>query len=117
MSCWSAINCTVVGYSENSGVQALAENWNGISWSIQPQPNPPAEDSTLFGVSCPTATDCTAVGEFESSSETLSEQWNGNSWAVQSTPNPLGATRSQLIGTSCWSASAAGDYNNNSARA
>ena len=42
---------------------ALAEVWNGTSWSTQPPANAGQSD-TLNGVSC-TAAGCTAVGSFQ----------------------------------------------------
>jgi hypothetical protein len=36
--------------------------WNGSSWALQSTPSTPGGASELFGVSCPSATACTAVG-------------------------------------------------------
>ncbi|MEA2314573.1 MAG: hypothetical protein QOI03_1265, partial [Solirubrobacteraceae bacterium] len=47
--------------------------------------------SVLSGVSCTTASACTAVGYYVNSAGTrltLAERWNGTSWATQTTPNP-----------------------------
>jgi hypothetical protein len=49
--------------------------------------------STLTGVSCPSATDCMAVGWSEADDQssvyyTLAEDWNGTSWAITPTPSP-----------------------------
>ena len=44
------------------------------------------------GVSCVSATACTAVGNyFLNSFRTLAEAWNGSTWTIQATPNPSGA--------------------------
>lgn len=45
----------------------------------------------LSAVSCPTATDCMAVGNFVNSAgvqQTLAEQWNGNTntWSIEQPP-------------------------------
>ncbi len=106
MSCTSASACTAVGYANGAGVSTtLGERWNGTSWSIQSTPNPTgATYSFLSGVSCPSATDCTAVGFYVNSTgtqETLAERWNGTTWSIQTTPNPSGALSSGLNGVSC----------------
>ena len=94
VSCTSSTQCTAVGYLEKgSGViETLVERWNGSEWSIEPTPSPGGtRGSKLMGVSCPTATACTAVGFTGDSlhvQETLAERWNGTEWLVQTTPNP-----------------------------
>jgi hypothetical protein len=104
--------CTAVGYVINSAGNyvALAERWNGTSWRIQPTPNPSgAKSNTLDAVSCPAASNCTAVGDAANSAGaeiTLAEHWNGTSWTIQPTPSPNGAKFSGLNGISCPSAAA-----------
>jgi len=121
VSCTAAKACTAVGDYVNSGGDyvSLAEVWNGTSWAIQTTPNPTgAKDTFLSGVACPSATACTAVGEYVNSAghyETLAEVWNGTSWAIQTTPNPTGVKGAFLFGVSCKSAAACtavGDYEN-----
>jgi hypothetical protein len=94
VSCTSASDCTAAGDRTDSvGPQVtLVEHWDGTGWSIEPTPNPPPGNSpSLGGVSCTSATACTAVGySFDDSSylgATLAERWNGTSWTIQSTPN------------------------------
>jgi NHL repeat len=93
VSCTSTTACTAVGYYTNSaGVQVtLAERWNGTEWGVQSAANPSeAKSSSLSGVSCTSATACTAVGVALSGAGryvTLAEQWNGTEWRVVSTPN------------------------------
>ena len=112
VSCTSASACTAVGdYFNSSGVWvALAEVWNGANWALQSTPNPTgASSSYLYGVSCTSASACTAVGFYINNSyndATLAEVWNGATWRVQSTPNPTGARSSYLSAVSCRSASA-----------
>jgi hypothetical protein len=118
--------CTAVGYYWYSGVTvSLAEGWDGTSWTIQPTPNPSgATDSSLWGVSCTSATACTAVGAYETNASTqtqvaLAERWDGTAWTIQTTPNPTGARRSSLSGVSCTSATACtavGNYKNSAGR-
>jgi hypothetical protein len=50
-------------------------------------------NSSLTGVSCPTTTDCMAVGSFNaagltSTYFTFAEQWNGSAWTLESTVTP-----------------------------
>jgi hypothetical protein len=115
--------CTAVGSWEDSAKDqfTLAYRFDGSSWTLQSTPNPSGSTESIFvGVSCATASSCTAVGTWIKSGEsfeTLAEEWNGSSWSVQSTPNPTGATASVLLGASCrgtsciavgWSAGASG---------
>ena len=110
VSCASASACTATGYYLASGTyQTLAENWNGTSWTVQPTVNPSgATAGFLLGVSCTSASACTATGYYTTGASelTLAEDWNGAAWAVQPTADPSGATASELYGVSCISASA-----------
>jgi hypothetical protein len=117
VSCPSASACTAVGYYLASGTSTtFAERWNGTAWTLQSTPAPSgATASYLNGVSCPSASACTATGFYSTGTTdlTLAETWNGTAWTVQSTPAPSGATSSELYGVSCPSASActaAGNY-------
>jgi hypothetical protein len=107
ISCVSATACEAVGFSVNSAdlYRTLAERWDGTKWRIQRTPNPAgANPSYLEGVSCTSATACTAVGVYESHPPTLAplaERWNGTRWTIQRTPNPGGAAGVQLNGVSC----------------
>lgn len=77
--------CTLVGAIDGN---PLAERWDGVGWTIQRVPIPAVpsqafQTSWLEGVSCPSVTDCIAVGfnAFDSSpsvgtSETLVEQYH-----------------------------------------
>ena len=123
VSCTSANQCIAVGFSYGSpGIETtLAEAWNGTSWSIQPSPNPSGSpESVLYGVSCTSASACTAVGYYTNSAGTdvtLAEAWNGTSWSIEATPDPSGAQESYLIGVSCTTAgacTAVGEYNDSS---
>ena len=96
-------------YTKASGTGvALAEQWNGSAWRIQPVPSPPgAAWSNLLGVSCVSPSACEAVGVTASRSgalTALAERWNGSSWQLQRAPSPAGG--GQLNGVSCTSPSA-----------
>jgi hypothetical protein len=106
VSCPSRVACTAVGYAtarSGAGV-ALAEHWNGARWSIERTAVlPGARGSLLFGVACPSATVCTAVGSVISPSgrsRPLTERWNGSRWTGRPIPAPAGRV-SYLGGVSC----------------
>jgi hypothetical protein len=107
VSCVSASDCTAVGgYTSNAGPVTLAEHWDGTRWTVQATPNPTgAIFSILEWVSCPTASDCTAVGEYDinqgTSSRPLAEHWNGSTWTIQVMPVPDGAFGVQVKAVSC----------------
>ncbi len=88
ISCRAAGSCMAVGqlFSQSGRGLPLAERWNGRKWAIQGTPG----TGFLGGVSCPSATDCTAVGGTDSSGEVSSDpvadRWNGRTWAVMATP-------------------------------
>jgi hypothetical protein len=117
VACVSASNCTAAGhYDLTGGVErTLIEHWNGTAWSIVASPNPGATQSAFNGVACSGASDCEAVGEYESTSSenTLVEHWNGVSWSPVASPNAPGSSFSQLFGVACAGAAsceAVGDY-------
>ncbi|MBV8915957.1 MAG: hypothetical protein JOZ05_23315, partial [Acetobacteraceae bacterium] len=81
VSCTAANACTAVGTSTAFGhpLQALAESWNGTSWTIQPTNPAFTSSDTLFnGVSCTSASACLAVGQVAGFA--ISERWNGKTW-------------------------------------
>ena len=114
VSCTSRRACIAVGShaaSLSSPSFTLAERWNGTRWRIQHAVLPRgASSGTLFGVSCVSATACTAVGSafFKATRLTvnLAEAWNGKRWRVQAIPTPKGSTGGSLHGVSCTSRSA-----------
>jgi hypothetical protein len=68
-------------------------------------PNPAAGTAfSLTAVSCPSTTDCTAVGQYINSADfapVLAEQWNGSSWTMQSIPSPSAGQQLDVSGLSC----------------
>lgn len=110
VACSSGRACTAVGSSAtslSSHTLPLAERWDGKSWRIQPTPAPKGTSDTLFGVSCPSARACIAVGSaFHTAGRRntpLTELWNGRRWRVQ--PAPTSKAPSSLYAVSCTSAS------------
>jgi hypothetical protein len=111
IACASAKACMSVGYYQGStAFLGAAELWNGKTWTVVPTPAPGSGDSiTLGGVSCVSATSCTAVGFSQDSAgnnTTVVESWNGKVWAAETAAKPSGATSATLDGISCASASA-----------
>jgi hypothetical protein len=116
VSCTSATACTAVGWQSlctfGCGCcgRALAERWNGTSWTIQtlevPSTDPELVYSSLSGVSCTSAAACTAVGDAPpNASGTLTEFWDGSTWTIQSSPSQS-VEYANLTGVSCISATA-----------
>jgi hypothetical protein len=108
VSCVSATVCTAVGQRSTTAAgvgNTLVESWNGTSWSVVPSPEHGAAPSNLIGVSCVSATACTAAGRYHPAHGgvgTLIESWNGTSWSVVHSPNR--GSWSELDGVSCASA-------------
>ena len=105
VSCVSADRCVAVGSAAGVSLgTALAESWDGSAWRVIPTPKiKGAENSSLSGVSCPSARACTAVGSSFNGivTATLAEVWNGSKWRVTPTYNPAGAVLIPLYGVSC----------------
>ncbi len=90
VSCASNGNCVAVGTVAAFGVpdQALAEAWDGHTWTLLPGADPAGDGTELTGVGC-VASSCMAVGFFQTNaggSGTLAERWDGHSWTVLTTP-------------------------------
>ncbi len=104
VSCPSAGTCVAAGFSEApAGVKtALAESWNGATWSLaSPKAPSGVTSSVLSAVSCPSPGTCTAVGGYTTSrgSSSLAEHWNGTAWSAQTTANT--GFQEELLGVSC----------------
>ena len=97
VSCPSANACVAVG--GDSGA-AVAERWNGRTWSIQPTPSARNEYVQLQAAACTSPAGCTAVGHL-STNRTLAERWDGRKWSIQRTSQPHGAIKASLAGISC----------------
>jgi hypothetical protein len=108
VSCPTTSVCTAVGLhvqESGLGVTLAERRSSGGAWTVQPTPNPAsAAASALNGVSCPSGSACTGVGQFVVKSGaqlTLAERWNGRSWRIQSTPNPAGSPSNRLFAVAC----------------
>jgi hypothetical protein len=91
VSCVSSTSCIAVGTYEvsNNTFAALAESWNGHSWTRLPLAPLASSSTGLSGISCASATNCVAVGFADPG--TLAESWNGSAWTVLPAP-PGGPT-------------------------
>jgi hypothetical protein len=102
VSCLSSTRCIAVGEltpNQFSLPHALAERWNGATWSILRTPRTtPFQSAILNAVSC-TRHSCTAVGSL--GYRQLVERWNGHKWSIQRTPSQ--APDAALNGVSCTS--------------
>jgi hypothetical protein len=107
ISCPGSSDCVATGMSstDNGDVrQALAESWNGSSWTVLPTPPRLTE---LNAVSCPTAAECVVVGQAIGKQPVGSAVWNGSTWTSLTTPSPSPALKPSgrsLTGVSCVSA-------------
>lgn len=106
VSCPASSFCVAVGTyeSQDSGVPqvAMAQTWNGTTWSMQPFPVPPDSDgATLTGVSCTSPSFCEAVGSYFDlglpdfpENVTLAATWDGTSWTCSQRPTRAASTSS-----------------------
>lgn len=81
-----------------------------MSWSVASSPNQAADLGYLYDVTCVSASQCWAVGQYNinygigSDHYTLIERWDGSSWTVVPSPN-LSNYGNALYGIACTSAS------------
>jgi hypothetical protein len=74
VSCVSATACTAVGSRDSDNfldTKTLIESWNGTRWSVAASPSPRKPISQLGSVSCVSATECTAAGNYENAKNNL----------------------------------------------
>ncbi|GAC1583062.1 MAG: hypothetical protein NVS3B24_21550 [Candidatus Dormibacteria bacterium] len=108
VSCSSSNDCLAVGSYRTMTTQvALAEKWNGSSWSLTPTaPAGASSYAVLEGVSCTSGT-CSAVGSYlgaGGNDQTLVEMWDGASWSVTPSANTSSALFNVLHAVSCLTA-------------
>jgi hypothetical protein len=111
VSCPAAGFCAAVGYARYQPPQvtwqALAETWNGSSWTQERLPLPGnASLPSLAAVSCPDVGSCIAVGNYVDTRtgqyRPLAERFDGSAWSVLPAPDPYGAAgNSEFTGIDC----------------
>jgi hypothetical protein len=90
VSCMTATSCLAVGYTYVESVEtggAMSLTWNGSKWRTAGVPGVGRGLTTYFyGVSCPTADRCVAIGAYTNFANgriwTLAGYWNGKSWKL-----------------------------------
>ncbi len=85
-------NVWAVGWALTNTVEtALAERYNGTSWSISSLSVPNSYSSSLYSVAATSGTDVWAVGDYTTVSggadQTLIMRWNGFAWNKVTSPN------------------------------
>ncbi len=132
--CTSTSNCWAVGDAEkpNSADLDQALHWNGRKWFAATTPTPAGilsgDINFLNDVTCVSATNCWAVGDYGEIVSTMTGEsevvlnqvlhWNGKDWSLVSAPNPAGMSSnhaSALAAVRCTSAAncwAAGVFGN-----
>ncbi len=93
VSCPSRSMCMAVGSSDSltaSPETAVADIWNGKTWSLKLPISPGTYGNSLVSVLCTNARQCTAVGSYtdQRSGGPLIERWNGSRWSLQTPAAP-----------------------------
>ena len=100
VSCQSPANCMAAGtYTTDTGMTQFtpfAAHWNGTSWTFETMPG------SASSLSCPTASECLAVGGVGA----FAERWRDGVWQAMSAPPPPAGASSlyELNGVSCHNA-------------
>ncbi len=107
VSCTEAGGCWASGdlVDSSGAVQVLTEQNAGSGWSVVTSPSA-ADDapSSLGALSCVSAGDCWAVGEYDDltgASHALVEHDGGSGWSIVSTPAAPGGAGELLSGITC----------------
>jgi hypothetical protein len=100
VSCWAGGVCTAVGTFRlpGGGGGPFAERSTGAHWSFQGVARV-STGNDFSADSCPSATDCVAVG-FQAA-RPLAESWNGSTWSTEQTPAIPRRDSGELTGVSC----------------
>ena len=110
VSCGDATHCMAVGYSLTStgAFQTLVLERVDDVWSVRSSRNVEGLSNLLRDVSCPSPTECVAVGATDTATSanpnnpevTLIERFAAGAWTIEPSPNRAG-TDNHLWGVSC----------------
>jgi len=116
-ACTSPGNCWAVGDYGTLSIAGVRVNqalhWDGTSWSLVSTPDPNGTGTgavnSLHDVTCTSATNCWAAGDYgiaSGSSFSLNDalHWDGSQWSQATTPNPGGTADgdgNELAGIRC----------------
>lgn len=106
VSCPSAESCMAVGLDIGpEKAEATAWEFKKTSWSELEVPELEGGNNGFWGVSCTSATDCTAVGEYQDmeypEAHLYVNAWNGTEWQLQTSIEPTEVPQGILEGVSC----------------
>jgi hypothetical protein len=105
LACFDSRNCMAVGnYTSASGrYLPFAARWHDGRWKLLTTPSVPRQRFAAFqGISCPTATQCVAVGNTEDNTRyrlyhAFAEVWTSGKWRIST----LRGSDSAFMGASC----------------
>jgi len=102
ITCVSATDCWAVGDGDDTGTgstsavgagkPALIEHCDGVAWTIVDSPADSQGQITLGAITCVSATDCWAVGEYSEAELTglpVIEHYDGSVWSFGGGPGVL----------------------------
>jgi hypothetical protein len=110
VSCGDATHCIAVGYSitDAGAYETLVLERIDTTWSVRSSRNVAGLSNLLRDVSCPTPTECVAVGATDTATSTspnlpevtLIERLSGGAWTIETSPNRA-STDNHLWAVSC----------------
>ena len=116
-ACTSSSDCWAVGSYGTLSIAGVRQNqalhWDGAAWSLVTTPDPDGTGTgafnSLHAVTCTSATNCWAAGDYgiaSGSSFSLNDalHWDGSQWSQATTPNPGGTVNgdgNELAGIRC----------------
>ena len=114
VSCTGSMYCMAVGTDQQRGSKESEQDYaaqytlGGGMHTVSTSNPPHARWSDLAGVSCLSATDCIAVGDYQNAAkhiQTFAAQWNGSKWTLQlKTPNLAKQADTEFNDVDCASA-------------
>jgi hypothetical protein len=100
----SLSSCAAVGVSSGKSTTSFLDVWNGKTWRLTRWSGPTGTTSAdLYGVSCPSASRCLAVGSVGAGVRTAAAAlaFNGATWTATKVPGPAKGKLSVFNAVSC----------------